>query len=106
MVGEVQERNCPGLTPITLTRLPLILIAPPLTLSTARTPPSFLIFGRSAAGIPVWMTASTSGATSWRGSEVAAVVRVTGPVTVAWEWDGWPTGPDGTTMTEGPTTPA
>ncbi len=65
---------------MTLTCLPLILMAPPLTPSTARTPLSFLIRGSSAAGMPVWMTASASGTTSWRGSELVAVLFAAEPV--------------------------
>ena len=97
-VTGVQERKEPGSTPITLAVFPPILIAPPLTVRTPRTPLSLRIFGTSERGIPVWMTARTSGTTSWRGICVLAVVPTVAALAPPWAPGGWGDAPNGTPM--------
>ena len=93
-----------GSTPITLAVRPPIVMAPPLTVRTARTPLILRILATSACGMPLRMTASTSGTTSWRGSWVSEVVRTVGVGAAFWLCAGRVTAPNGTPMMAGPPT--
>ena len=61
----VQDRNCGGSTPSTLTCLPAAVILAPSTASTLRTPPSLPIRATWAGLRPFGSMTTTSGRTIW-----------------------------------------
>src|SRR5579859_4898311 len=79
VASGVQGRKACGETPSTLALLPLTVILPPSTASTAATPPSLRILASSAGVIPPAAAAIRSGTNCCRGAEPPAAGPEVGP---------------------------
>ena len=85
VASVVQGRKACGETPSTSALCPLTVTFPPLTGSTAATPPSFLILASCAAVIPPGAAAMRSGTSSCRELVPAAAEGdADGPAITAW----------------------